>query len=279
MTVKVQYFGDVNDYRKFALLRLLSRQFKIGVCWMLTEPDGSAQGANRSYLKQPKVWSGYDPELFELLKKVPETPQLPDLQRIEADGIVPGATFFNEFVPNSRTERDTYHTRCMDAFADRNLVFFDPDNGLEVKSAKGKKRSKYVLLNEVANHYEAGRSVLFYQHHGKTLPHKAFVEQKAAKLRAVLADASVSAFDTPHVVFLLAARPEHAKRVVTAAMSPLQNALTRDSLGFSENVSRRCRAVTSANHRSPTPSSMPILVWAGSWKISPRHSSGQRLAS
>jgi len=29
--------------------------------------------------------------------------------------------------------------------------------------------------------------------------------------------------------------------------SPLQNALTRDSLGFSENVSRRCRAVISAN--------------------------------
>src|SRR5271169_4988501 len=61
--------------------------------------------------------------------------------------------------------------------------------------------------------------------------------------------------------------------------SPLQNALTRDSVGFSENVSRRCRAVTSANHRWPTPSSRPILVWAGSWKISPRHSSGRRSTS
>ena len=217
VTVKVQYFGDVNDYRKFALLRLLSRQFKIGVCWMLTEPDGSAQGANRSYLKQPKVWSAYDPELFELLKKVPETPQLSDLQRIETAGIVRNTAFFNEFVPNSRTERNSFHTRCMDAFADRDLVFFDPDNGLEVKSATGKKRSKYVLLDEVADDYGAGRSVLVYQHHGKTLPHRAFVKEKAAKLRAVLADASVSAFDTPHVVFLLAARPEHAKRVVTAA--------------------------------------------------------------
>jgi hypothetical protein len=35
--MKVQYFGDVNDYRKFALLRLLASKggFKIGVCWML----------------------------------------------------------------------------------------------------------------------------------------------------------------------------------------------------------------------------------------------------
>ena len=34
--------------------------------------------------------------------------------------------------------------------------------------------------------------------------------------------------------------------------SPLQNRLTRDSLGHSEDVSCRCRAVTSANLRSPT---------------------------
>jgi len=36
--MKVQYFGDVNDYCKFALLRLLAKAggFNIGVCWMLT---------------------------------------------------------------------------------------------------------------------------------------------------------------------------------------------------------------------------------------------------
>jgi hypothetical protein len=39
-TVKVQYFGDVNHYRKFALLRLLADKFKIGICWMLTEETG-----------------------------------------------------------------------------------------------------------------------------------------------------------------------------------------------------------------------------------------------
>jgi hypothetical protein len=52
--VKVQYFGDVNDYRKFTLLRLLSDVggFKISVCWMLTEPDDSKEGGNRKYLEQ-----------------------------------------------------------------------------------------------------------------------------------------------------------------------------------------------------------------------------------
>jgi len=219
--VKVQYFGDVNDYRKFALLRLLSRvgQFKIGVCWMLTEPDDSKEGGNRKYLEQAAKWCAYDPALFDALAKVPASPQLSDLQRIEADGIVPDATFFNEFTPDKLSERQAFHTRCMDAFADRDLVFFDPDNGLDVPSlSKGRKRSsKYVFLDEVADHYAAGRSVLVYQHLGRKLPRKTFVEQKAAKLWGVLPGASMLAFDTAHVVFLLAARPEHAKRVVAAA--------------------------------------------------------------
>ncbi len=36
--MKHQYVGDINDYRKYALLRALSAggANRIGVCWMLT---------------------------------------------------------------------------------------------------------------------------------------------------------------------------------------------------------------------------------------------------
>ena len=56
--MKVQYLGDVNDYCKFALLRLLARtgSFKIGVCWMLTESDQVLRGANRKYLQEIGDW-------------------------------------------------------------------------------------------------------------------------------------------------------------------------------------------------------------------------------
>ena len=58
MAMKVQYFGDVNDYRKFALLRALSEvgEFRIGVCWMLTEADSTGYGDKR--------------ELFEAARQV-----------------------------------------------------------------------------------------------------------------------------------------------------------------------------------------------------------------
>jgi hypothetical protein len=151
---------------------------------MLTEADGLGQGAKRSYLEQPGIWRAYDDALFGALAKVQAPPQLSDLERIETEGIVRGATFFNEFTPDKLAERQAFHTRCIATFADRDLVFFDPDNGLEVKSVpKGRKRSnKYVFLDEIADHYAAGRSVLVYQQLGRKLPRKEFVEEKAAKL-------------------------------------------------------------------------------------------------
>ena len=77
--MKVQYFSDVNDYRKFALLKALSgKGFTIGVCWMLTEAEGSCQGDNRSYLRQPDKWRGYDPALFDALALAPATPTIED---------------------------------------------------------------------------------------------------------------------------------------------------------------------------------------------------------
>jgi hypothetical protein len=214
--VKVQYFGDVNDYRKFALLRLLADigKFKIGVCWMLTEADDSKEGGNRKYLDQGAKWCGYDPALFDALARVQAPPQLSDLQRIEADGIVPGATFFNDDTPDKLAERQVFHAHCMATFADRDLVFFDPDNGLEVKSVpKGWKRSsKYVFECEIGDHYRAGRSALIYQHFPMHVTHDVCIANAASRLAARLPGVAIWSIVTAHVVFLLVVRPEHEAR-------------------------------------------------------------------
>lgn len=146
--MKVQYFGDVNDYQKFALLRALARGgFRIGVIWMLTPDDRGSDGGNRSYLRQPDKWRSLDPELFDAMKCVPTQPKPTDMQRIECEGIVPGAVFFDDATPTNRDDRFAWHANAMSATADADLAFFDPDNGLSVTSyPKGRKNSaKYVL--------------------------------------------------------------------------------------------------------------------------------------
>ena len=44
--MKDQYFGDINDYRKYGLLRAIIRagRLRILVAWMLTVDDGSTDG-------------------------------------------------------------------------------------------------------------------------------------------------------------------------------------------------------------------------------------------
>jgi hypothetical protein len=44
--MKNQYFGDINDYRKYGLLRMLqsSGGGRLLVAWMLTPDDGSRDG-------------------------------------------------------------------------------------------------------------------------------------------------------------------------------------------------------------------------------------------
>ena len=70
--MKDQYFGDVNDFRKYALLRslVIPDGLRLGVCWMLTESDGKPDGNFLAYLFKPKTYRNIDPELFDWLKQV-----------------------------------------------------------------------------------------------------------------------------------------------------------------------------------------------------------------
>ena len=67
--MKNQYFGDIIDYRKYGLLRVLNvAGLSVGVCWMLTADDDRLDGLKTSYLQNPHRWRHYDPPLFDFLK-------------------------------------------------------------------------------------------------------------------------------------------------------------------------------------------------------------------
>lgn len=223
--MKVQYFGDVNDYRKFALLRLLAREgrFKIGVVWMLTPDDDRADGNNRAYAEQPDKWRSFDLELFDALKNVPAKPTIEDLKRVEREGLVPSAVFFNDVTPTDKEDRAAWHANALKATTDANLTFFDPDNGLSTPSCrKGRKNSeKYVFMDEVVGHYVTGRSTLIYQHFPRK-PREDYIKGISEQLSANLTNSKVWAFETAQVVFVLAAQPNHASRVEAIAQTVKQ---------------------------------------------------------
>src|SRR5476651_118127 len=94
--MKEQYVADINDYRKYALLRALAGELKLGVCWMITPRDERSDGGKTGYLLEDKRWRSRDPALFDLLKSIVTVSNGSRLQRIEERGAIPGAVFHNE---------------------------------------------------------------------------------------------------------------------------------------------------------------------------------------
>lgn len=220
-----QFFGDVNDYRKYALLRALAAggANRIGVCWMLT-PDDGHHGGKVGYLDQPERYRHFDPHLFDILKRASEQPDSRRLEVVERSGALPCGLYFNEPLPARPEARSAYMQACRDAFAEADLVFFDPDNGLDVPSTAltRKTASKYVFLDEVAATYRLGRSVLIYQHFGMAKPWDEQVESHLARLRSIAPDAELWTFRTSFVVFLLMLHPDsrpNLRRAVESAAS------------------------------------------------------------
>lgn len=211
--MKDQYFGDVNDFRKYGSLRALALpdRLRLGVCWMLTEPDDRTDGNSLAYLGEPMKHRRSDPELFDWLKEVVDGEQDRRTARIEESTLLGCAAFQSTILTDRESERRRYFSECVTRFAGCDLVFFDPDTGLEVRSiSRGSKAScKYLYWDEVCNTFAAGSSVLIYQHFIRE-NRAGYVTRMTDELRERTRAATVFSFRTPHVLFLLASQKRHA---------------------------------------------------------------------
>jgi hypothetical protein len=218
--MKEQYVGDENDYRKYALLRHLAKtgRVRVGVCWMLTPPDDRSDGVKKTYLDKPNRWKHYDPDVFEELTSVRSHPGVRRLKLIERSGIIPKALFFNEHLSDRTDLRGAFFEAAWDHLKRAHLIFFDPDNGLDVKSRPSGRAgsSKYLFRSEVAETYKRGHSVLVYQHF-RRVPLDRLVGELAGDLMSTASDALVWCFRTSSAAFLLLIHPDHQGRLTAAA--------------------------------------------------------------
>jgi hypothetical protein len=166
--MKNKYFGDANDYKKYGLLRILSKNGskKIAVCWMLTADDERTDGKLIRYLNDPGKWEKYDCQLFDLLKPCLNDPTKRNVSRAAETKIVPGAKYHTQLLTDIAAERERYFQEFMSIAQTCDLSFFDPDNGLEVKSKPAGRRNscKYLYWHELKEAWAEGQSLLIYQH-------------------------------------------------------------------------------------------------------------------
>lgn len=210
--MKNQYVGDINDYRKYGLLRHLTdgSGFRLGVCWMLTADDGRTDGRKTDYVRSPVKWRKYDAALFDLLSDCVDTGDR-RIETIERSGCLPCALFHSDLLTDDRGQRTSYFREAETRLSAADFVFFDPDNGLEVRSCRvGNKHScKYLYWAEVEHFFCSGKSVIVFQNFIREKP-TSFIERLVNDAKSRLAPAAIFAFRTPHVLFLLASQVSHA---------------------------------------------------------------------
>ncbi len=210
--MKNQYFGDVNDFRKYGLLRAISNavQFQMSVAWMLTPDDGSTDGKFTAYLDAPVAWRSHDPELFDGIKALMNSGAPRSVALIESTDLLPGTTYHSTVTPDPASERDSWFQNLRDTLTGADFVFFDPDNGIEIQSRPygRRKSSKFVFWRELETIWSTGSSLLIYQHFIREKREK-FVGRMLASLRERTRGSFVEAFSTSHVVFLMALQSRH----------------------------------------------------------------------
>lgn len=206
-----RYTGDIGDFVRYALLRVLSEGQQLGVAWYLyPDETHNNDGMHIKYLCRPEVWRPLDPELFDALADVINRWQTGVGQRTIAEALnrnlLPGAVFADELLdvdvrsPDwcqpgvwetnwlaqfKRDWRARWFERVMAKMDGRDIVYVDPDNSLCRDEDFTQSRQldwKRLPLRE-ALALSNGRAAILY-HHNSHFPggHRAEIRHWMAQL-------------------------------------------------------------------------------------------------
>src|SRR5271169_3996321 len=207
-----RYVGDVGDYGKYALLRSLCgietrSSTHLGVIWCLfPNEDFNNDGKHIAYLRDPQ-FAQLDSDLHVALAKI-----IFEGRRIISAvcdcGCLPESTVFCSepiSIPQGMRAGSRERIRhrnaglqaCLHETRACELVFFDPDNGLEVASVpkRHRKAGKYIYWDELMPFWRRGNALLIYHHLNRTV--------SAARQVAEIADRFAVELDKATIVPLV----------------------------------------------------------------------------
>lgn len=238
--MKNQYFGDINDYRKYGLLTILTANgaTRLGVCWMLTPNDNSTDGGHSKlrYLKNKNVerWQEFNKTLYARIRRKiwnSSKDEVANESRLVShfdDAFVPGSEVWHEDLEDCPIKRSNYFERMFASFKDKkvSLIFFDPDNGLAGKVGhlsirKGAKASsKHLFCDEVNQCIDHQFSALVYQHFrqkSSIVERKKLIKSVTRHLQILTSAKQVACFVTPDVFYVLIPAKTHEKQLLATA--------------------------------------------------------------
>jgi hypothetical protein len=179
-----RYVGDIGDFVKLGLLRALSPGYQLGIVWyMVADEAHNGDGRHIDYLDDRKrrdgeKWRWLDPALFDNLHRIVDDGErsVAALEReLKQKLLLSDCQFVSEPLPLPRVyaERNNARVRWLERALKTidvcNLVFLDPDNGLQPEnfSTTRKKAIKSVSFDDLASYTKQGRTLIIYHHQSR----------------------------------------------------------------------------------------------------------------
>jgi hypothetical protein len=173
-----QFVGDINDYHKYKALNELSRSSDINVCWMLND---DIQGQDSKFVN----YKIYD-ELAIFLKNLVKTGQR-NVQEIENSNLVKVKHYYRQIKDIKIDEIN-------------GILFFDPDNGIEVKSSK-RNDNRYIYYDDIRR-FITKVDVLVYQQFPRVVRQQ-YIEKLTSDISREVKCSTITHFPESLVDFIL----------------------------------------------------------------------------
>ena len=179
-----RYVADVGDFGKYGLLRALTAPsavcsgLTLAVLWYAVPNEShNNDGRHIEYLNTLPDGPFYrcDPVLFRDLKRIASVHR--GLEAVESGHLLPNDTrFHNSSLEFQRSEsraarrekREAWFNAALLVVAGAELIFLDPDNGLECTVDQlAKNGPKYAYYSDVAHLCTSSVSLVIYHHLGR----------------------------------------------------------------------------------------------------------------
>ena len=207
-----RYTGDIGDFGKYGLLKALcppgggsdAGQLSLGVVWYLCpDENGNTDGGRVQYLcPSPRNSDKYrdcDESLYNLLRVIVVSGER-SVGAIRRRQVLPTDTVYYEELLSFQgitgreprlAHRGRWARGALEATNGCDVVFIDPDNGLEVRSVPRHRKGgpKYAFIDELRPWAKGGQSLVVYQHIGRRGTAEEQVRGRLAQLRCGLGDA------------------------------------------------------------------------------------------
>ncbi len=196
-----RYSGDVGDFGKFGLLRHLLNDtgYSLGVNWYLfPNEDHNKDGRYINYLSNFQ-YQQCDNELHKKLQEVVSNSRCiislenANIFNCETTYYSCPVDFYPDFPRQTKNHKEQrlqlrheWQKRAISKLLYTNVLFLDPDNGLQIDSCKAlnlQKSGKFAYFDEISKFHQGKEFTVIYHHLNRRGTHERQILHRAQELK------------------------------------------------------------------------------------------------